>query len=182
MTRKTDKPKSVRKKNPVKPPIRPFANSLPMQLLRVREAVMDRFRPHLHAHVITEQQWRVVRALAEVDSLEIHEVGDRCCVHPASLSHMLPKLESAGIITRKSNAADQRRIVVSLTPAGRRIFLRMAVESERVYAEITRRLGADRIEALYEQLSDALHILSAWDESEETSRSDQAPKKKREDR
>ncbi len=44
--------------------IRPFAHSLPMRLLRVREALMQNFRPHLLAHGMSEQQWRIVRALA----------------------------------------------------------------------------------------------------------------------
>jgi homoprotocatechuate degradation regulator HpaR len=146
--------------NGAKPAIRPFSNSLPMQLLRVREAVMHRFRPHLHAHGITEQQWRILRALAETESLEIHELGSRCCIHPASLSHMLPKLETAELITRKSNAADQRRIIVSLAPAGRRLFVRMGAESEKIYAEITRQLGSKRIETLYQLLGEALDTLS----------------------
>ncbi|MGH7006661.1 MAG: hypothetical protein ACREIP_22160, partial [Alphaproteobacteria bacterium] len=39
-------------------PMRAFSRSLPMQLLRAREAVMQRFRPMLHQHGVTEQQWR----------------------------------------------------------------------------------------------------------------------------
>ena len=140
--------------------IRPFSDSLPMQLLRVREAVMERFRPHLHAHEMSEQQWRIVRALAEAEELEIHEVGKRCCIHPASFSHMLPKLEAAGMILRRSSMTDKRRIVVSLTPVGRRTIFCMGRESEEIYAEISRRLGPNRVEELYRQLTEALNILT----------------------
>ena len=44
----------------------PFSRSLPMALLRARESVMVRFRPMLRAHGLTEQQWRVLRAMAAV--------------------------------------------------------------------------------------------------------------------
>lgn len=44
--------------------------TLPMALLRAREAVMDMFRPHLAAHGVTEQQWRVMRVLAELDGAD----------------------------------------------------------------------------------------------------------------
>ena len=44
---------------------RPFARSLPMQLMRARELVMRHFRPHLHDHDLTDQQWRIIRALTE---------------------------------------------------------------------------------------------------------------------
>ena len=39
--------------------------SLPIMLLRAREAVMKRFRPMLKAHGLSEQQWRVLRVLNE---------------------------------------------------------------------------------------------------------------------
>ena len=37
--------------------------SLPIALLRAREAVMAYFRPHHRKGGITEQQWRVIRVL-----------------------------------------------------------------------------------------------------------------------
>src|SRR5208283_3623306 len=45
-------------------PMREFSRSLPMSLLRAREAVMRHFRPSLRRHGLTEQQWRILRALA----------------------------------------------------------------------------------------------------------------------
>src|SRR6266849_5130597 len=47
-------------------PMREFSRSLPMSLLRAREAVMRHFRPSLRDHGLTEQQWRILRALASI--------------------------------------------------------------------------------------------------------------------
>ena len=44
--------------------------SLPLQLLKAREAAMARFRPMLRSHGLTEQQWRVIRVLAAADGLD----------------------------------------------------------------------------------------------------------------
>ena len=52
-----------------------FAHSLPMLLLKARESVMDRFRPVLRRFDLTEQQWRVIRALAEVDERDASELA-----------------------------------------------------------------------------------------------------------
>jgi hypothetical protein len=52
-------------------PMREFSRSLPMALLRAREAVMRQFRPSLRQHGLTEQQWRILRALAGVDAIEV---------------------------------------------------------------------------------------------------------------
>src|ERR1700751_1542936 len=56
-------------------PMRDFSRSLPMLLLRAREAVMRQFRPSLRSHGLTEQQWRILRALAAIDAIEVTELA-----------------------------------------------------------------------------------------------------------
>src|SRR5205814_754045 len=135
------------------------ARSLPMQLMRAREAVMQRFRPHLRAHGVTDQQWRIIRALIEVDALEILDLSARCCIHPASLSRILPKLEADGILTRRVNEADQRRIIVAIAAHGKRLFDTIAPHSEEIYAGIARDLGPERLHELYRVLDDMIEVL-----------------------
>jgi homoprotocatechuate degradation regulator HpaR len=138
---------------------RPFARSLPMQLMRARELVMRHFRPHLHDHDLTDQQWRIVRALMEADAIEIGDLSERCCIHPASLSRILPKLESSGLVTRRSNADDKRRVMVAIAPQGRRLFASMAPDSEASYAAIARKLGAKRLQDTYRVLDELIAAL-----------------------
>ena len=66
--------------------MRDFAHSLPMALLKAREAVMAGFRPDLEAHGLTEQQWRVLRVLTEHPGITAGELAERaaCCSSPAS--------------------------------------------------------------------------------------------------
>ncbi len=132
--------------------MRPFARSLPMQLLRAREALMQQFRPHLREKGLSEQQWRVIRALAESGSMEINTLGEMCHIHPASLSRMLPNLEKDGRIERRSDHDDQRYTIVSITAKGRTLFQRIAKESEQIYASIERRIGSRELTILYELL------------------------------
>jgi homoprotocatechuate degradation regulator HpaR len=134
------------------PVLRPFRRSLPLRLMQAREAVMQRFRPSLRAHGVTDQQWRIIRALEEADDLEILQLGERCVISPASLSRILPKLEARGLVTRRPNAADQRRIIVSLTPAGRALFAAVAPFSEAAYATISSELGEPTLQELYRLL------------------------------
>ncbi len=140
--------------------MRPFGRSLPMQLMRAREAVMQRFRPHLNAHGLTDQQWRIIRALVEVEELEILDLSACCAIHPASLSRMLPKLEADGLIVRRVNQADQRRVIVSISARGRRLFDAMAPQSEAIYAGIARDLGPERLGELYRVLDEMIAALA----------------------
>lgn len=138
--------------------MRPFERSLPMQLMLAREAVMQRFRPHLNAHGLTEQQWRIVRALNEVDEIEIVQLGHTCCLHAASLSRILPRLENEGLVSRRSHRNDQRRVVVSLAAKGRRLFERLAPQSEAIYAALTREIGSQKLERLYGLLDEVIAL------------------------
>ncbi len=142
-------------------PMRAFARSLPMQLLRAREAVMRRFRPMLHSHGVTEQQWRVIRALVESEAAEIGALAQRCCILPASLTRIVDTLEEKKLVTRRPHPADQRRVVVEVSAAGRRLFQAVAPHSEAHYREIAALVGAERLDAFYAMLDDIIERLGA---------------------
>ena len=133
-------------------PMRDFAHSLPMALLQARESAMRRFRPMLRNHGLTEQQWRVIRGLAEVESIEVSELAERCMLLAPSLTRILQFLESKRLIERQRVVTDQRRSTISLTKDGRRLFARVAPDSEACYAEIEEAFGKEGLDQLYEQL------------------------------
>jgi len=130
-----------------------------MLLLAAREAVTQRFRFQNQAHGLTEQQWRVIRALAEVESLEIHALSGQCRIHAASLSRILPKLHRDGLIARSAKAADQRCVIVSLTPRGRQIISDTWPDASRVYEQLARDVGPDRLEHMYQVLEEFITLL-----------------------
>src|SRR5580700_2089530 len=101
-------------------PMREFSRSLPMSLLRAREAVMRQFRPSLRDHELTEQQWRILRALTSIDAIEVTELARVAFLLGPSLSRILRDLEARHLIERKVVKADQRRVVVSISARGLR--------------------------------------------------------------
>ncbi len=139
--------------------MQPFGRSLPMQLMWAREEIMQRFRPHLHENGLTDQQWRIIRALMEVESLEILDLSEVCGIHPASLSRILPKLDAAGVINRRPNEADQRRVIVSIAEKGRELFARIAPEAERIYNTIADDIGPELVQELCTALEKMIHAL-----------------------
>ena len=99
-------------------PMREFSRSLPMSLLRAREAVMRQFRPSLRNHGLTEQQWRILRALTAVDTIEVTELARVAFLLGPSLSRILRDLEARDLIERRTAKADLRRGEVSISPKG----------------------------------------------------------------
>lgn len=139
----------------------PFPKSLPMQLLRARELLMQRFRPQLHEHGLTEQQWRVLRALWEVPEMTNQQLSDRCVLHLASMSRILPKLESDGLVTRRQVEHDRRNLAVQLTDAGRDLVDRLLPENNRLFRAVVDEVGDDVIANAYEALEALNAALSA---------------------
>jgi homoprotocatechuate degradation regulator HpaR len=132
--------------------IRPFEQSLPMALLRAREAVMRGFRKWLREHGVNEQEWRIMRALMEVDRIEIGELAECVFILKPSATRTIKNLEARGIVSRTRSNADQRRAFIALTARGRKLFDDLAPHSEVEYARITKLVGASDMHELYELL------------------------------
>lgn len=135
-------------------PMRDFSRSLPMSLLRAREAVMRQFRPSLREHGLTEQQWRILRALAAIEAAEVTELARTAFLLGPSLSRILRDLEARNLIERKTAKADQRRSMVSISKEGVKLMASVAPSSEAIYAEITQRFGARKLAELQEMLGE----------------------------
>jgi homoprotocatechuate degradation regulator HpaR len=133
-------------------PMREFSRSLPMSLLRAREAVMRHFRPSLRDHDLTEQQWRILRALVSIDAIEVTELARVAFLLGPSLSRILRDLEARHLIERRVAKADLRRAVVSITAKGLKLIEAVAPTSEAIYAAITRRYGARKLAELQDML------------------------------
>ena len=141
-------------------PMRDFSRSLPMSLLRAREAVMRHFRPSLRHHGLTEQQWRILRALAAVETIEVTELARVAFLLGPSLSRILRDLEARQLIERRLAKADLRRSVVSISAKGLKLMEAVAPSSEAIYAAMTKRYGARKLAELQDMLHALEHSLS----------------------
>src|ERR1700751_2865072 len=149
-------------------PMRDFSRSLPMSLLRAREAVMRQFRPSLREHGLTEQQWRILRALGAVDAIEVTELARTAFLLGPSLSRIIRDLEARRLIERRVAKADLRRAMVSISEKGLRLMERVAPTSEQIYAAITRRYGARRLAELQDMLGELEASLMGLEMIDET--------------
>jgi homoprotocatechuate degradation regulator HpaR len=143
--------------------LRDFERSLPMQLLHAREAVMERFRPMLLEHGVTEQQWRVLRALEHHGDLDFGGLGDECRLLGPSLTRIVRALEAKRLLTRRADPQDQRRMILSLSDTGRTLLQRVAPHSEARYRILEERVGPERLDLLYAMLDE---VIAALDEDD----------------
>ena len=68
---------------------------------------------------ITYPQYLVMLVLWQKDDLTVSEIGEQLFLDTATLTPLLKRLESAGLIMRQRTRQDERQVAVTLTEAGR---------------------------------------------------------------
>lgn len=134
--------------------LRAFSRSLPMRLLRARESVMRHFRASLREHDLTEQQWRILRALMNVPDIEVTDLARATFLLGPSLSRILRDLEARTLIERRQDSRDLRRARIAISAAGLAVIERVSPQSEAIYQRINEAFGADRMRDLLQLLED----------------------------
>lgn len=125
-----------------------------MALLRAREIIMEEFRPILARYDVTEQQWRVVRVLAEAGQLDATEVALRASVLAPSLTRIIRNLEERKLIKRKKDASDGRRVILEIAPMGAALIKKALPETAAAYERLEERYGSTRLNSLLDLLDE----------------------------
>ena len=95
------------------------------------------YRPVLEPLGLTHPQYLVMLALWQHGPLSVKALSGLLQLDPGTLSPLLKRLESAGLLTRERDAADQRNLALVLTDKGRAL----RAEAETIPAGIVARLG-----------------------------------------
>lgn len=95
-------------------------------LYSASHAMSKAYKPHLDALGLTYPQYVAMLVLWERDGLTVSEIGERLYLDSGTLTPLLKRLEAAGYISRLRDAADERRVLIQLTAAGRRLKARAA--------------------------------------------------------
>ena len=79
------------------------------------------YKPILDKVGLTYTQYIALIALSEADELTVSALGEKLFLESNTLTPILKKLEAMGYLRRQRSPEDERQVVVSLTPAGRRL-------------------------------------------------------------
>lgn len=80
--------------------------------------VVAAYKSVLEPLELTHPQYLVMLALWQHDQVSVKDLSALLHLDPATLSPLLKRLETAGLVTRKRSDVDERALAVSATPAG----------------------------------------------------------------
>lgn len=114
---------------------------------------------HIRSLGLTPAQFDIVATLGNTPGMTCRELGEKTLITKGTLTGVLDRMASRGIIRRGPSDADRRRVFVSLTPAGMRMFGRVFPEHAAHVKKAFMTLSPGELEQasdLLQRLRDAL--------------------------
>ncbi|WP_019006509.1 MarR family winged helix-turn-helix transcriptional regulator [Cohnella laeviribosi] len=113
------------------------------------------YTPLLKELGLTYTQYVTLLALWEKDRVSVKELGQRLYLDSGTLTPLLKKLESQGLVARTRDSRDERNVLISLTDEGRKL----KEKACGIPMAIVRQLGlsAEEAEKLRDDLADLLN-------------------------
>ena len=119
-----------------------FLDSLPMILSRSLDRVMPSYRRLFQANDLTDQQWRVLRALWEKQHLTSAQISQITLLPPPSLVGILDRLEKKDLIGRLRSTKDRRYVNIIPTQKGRVLMEHMMPMVDHIHNDFMQRVTA----------------------------------------
>lgn len=101
-------------------------NQLCFALYSTSLAMTKMYKPLLEALGLTYPQYLVMLVLWEQDDVSVSMLGERLFLDSGTLTPLLKRMETAGLLRRTRSRDDERRVHISLTPAGQALKERAA--------------------------------------------------------
>ena len=76
------------------------------------------YKPLLDRLGLTYPQYLVMLVLWERDGVPLKDIGERLFLDSGTLTPLLKRLEAAQLVRRTRSAADERQVLIALTPQG----------------------------------------------------------------
>ena len=115
-------------------------------------------REMLQQSGISEQQWRILRVVDEAGEIEQTAIAHAACLQLPSLTRILRSMESDGLVARKTDAADRRRTLVSITAAGTAVIIKHRERNADIFSTIEAEFGRQKLDLLLDLLDELQQI------------------------
>ena len=103
--------------NAANPPI-PLEDQLCFAIYSAGMAIQRAYKPLLDALGLTYPQYLVLNLLWRHDAQTVGSMAQQLALESSTLTPLLKRLETAGLVRRTRNPANERQVVVALTPQG----------------------------------------------------------------
>jgi len=139
-------------------------NQLCFPIYAAARLITREYQPLLDELGLTYPQYLALMVLWESDGLSVNEIGRKLLLNTNTVTPLLKRLESQGLVARQRSADDERRVIVRLTPRGRAL----QEQAAAIPAKLVAGLNGDDVDeqALHDMLGQLQKIIDHLSEKQ----------------
>ena len=118
--------------------------------------IVKAYRPFLTPLGLTYPQYLVMLVLWEKDCVSVGDLGQILHLDSGTLTPLLKRMETSGLINRSRDPNDERRVLISLKDKGRDL----SAEAEKIPKELTKNIEFANLNQLRDELIALVNLLS----------------------
>ena len=142
-------------------------NQLCFPVYAVSRLITQEYQPLLENLGITYPQYLVLMVLWETDGIPVSEITRRLILNTNTVTPVLKRLETLGMITRQRSQADERKVIVALTPKGKELQIEAAPIPEKlVECLVSSNVNGEDLKRLKDLLEKVMQNLETKTDSE----------------
>lgn len=117
---------------------------LPYQMAAAAERISREFAEVYRAEFgISIPEWRVLAHLGQKGDISVRDIEARVAMEKSKVSRAVSRLEAAGYVEKRTNAADRRLLSLRLTQKGQAMMARLVPMALAYQEQLVARLGMD---------------------------------------
>lgn len=123
------------------------------QLVRCYQAFESHSAAHTRTLGLTPPQFDIIVTLGNTEGMSCKDLGERTLITKGTLTGILDRLETKGLVVRRESVADRRSFMIHLTEQGEACFERIFPEHLAYMSPAFETLSSDEREQITENLS-----------------------------
>jgi DNA-binding MarR family transcriptional regulator len=120
---------------------------------------LRRFSRQMHQEGVSGRKLSALRYLHESGPRSVGQIGDYLYVSDSGASELIARLERMGFVTRTRSKADNRVVIVDLTPAGRELAQQPPQGGVSLLRERLQTLPPEKLALIDEAMAEMLTLL-----------------------
>ena len=145
-----------------------LGNQICFPLYAASRLITREYQPYLDKMGITYPQYLVLLVLWETDGIMVNEIAQKLILNTNTITPLLKRMESQGLLSRKRSESDERKVIVCLTGKGNELKTTAAGIPEELGSKIiTGRISISELTDLKNKLNMLINFLVEKNQSED---------------
>jgi MarR family transcriptional regulator, organic hydroperoxide resistance regulator len=144
-----------------------LGNQLCFPVYTASRLITREYQPYLDKLGITYPQYLVLMVLWETDTITVNEISKKLILNTNTITPLLKRMETQGIIERHRSENDERKVIVNLTPKGKLMQVDAAIIPEKLAAGlISDKIKIEELIDLKQKLDAIINYLNKKNKTE----------------